>query len=99
MMKTLICILFVLLPLDGLAQQRDGQHDFDFEIGNWKTNVKRRVRPLTGSTTWVEMNGITICRKVLNGRANLVELEADGSSGHFAGLTLRLYNPQSRQWS
>lgn len=95
----LICSLFVLLPLDALAQPRDGQHDFDFEIGTWKTNVKRRVRPLTGSTTWVEMNGTTICRRVLNGRANLVELEADGPTGHFAGLSLRLYNPQSHQWS
>ncbi|HWW60551.1 MAG TPA: hypothetical protein VN181_04205, partial [Thermoanaerobaculia bacterium] len=47
----------------------------------------------------VEMNGVTVCRKVLNGRANLVELEADGASGHFAGLSLRLYNPQSHQWS
>jgi len=25
--------------------------------------------------------------------------EADGSAGHFEGLTLFLYNPQSRQWS
>jgi len=24
---------------------------------------------------------------------------ADGSAGHFEGLNLRLYNPQSRQWS
>jgi hypothetical protein len=38
-------------------------------------------------------------RKVWNGRANLVELVADGPSGHFEGLSLRLYNPQSRQWS
>jgi hypothetical protein len=38
-------------------------------------------------------------RKVWNGRANLVELVADGPAGHFEGLSLRLYNPQSRQWS
>jgi len=24
---------------------------------------------------------------------------ADGPAGHFEGLSLRLYNPQSRQWS
>jgi hypothetical protein len=82
-----------------IANERDGQHDFDFEIGTWKTHVQRRVRPLTGSTTWVEMNGVSVVRKVLNGRANLVELEADSPDGHFAGLSLRLYNPQSRQWS
>lgn len=95
----LVCALIVLQPLQGLAEERDGQHDFDFEIGTWKTHVKRRLRPLTGSTTWVEMNGISVVRKVLNGRANLVELVADGPNGHFEGLSLRLYNPQSRQWS
>jgi hypothetical protein len=91
--------LVVLLPQQGRAEERDGQHDFDFEIGTWKTHVKRRLRPLTGSTTWVEMNGTTVVRKVWNGRGNLVELVADSPNGHFEGLSLRMYNPQSRQWS
>ena len=79
--------------------ERDGQHDFDFEIGTWKTHLKRLQHPLTGSTAWVEYDGTTVVRKVWNGRANLVELVADGAAGHFEGLNLRLYNPQSRQWS
>jgi hypothetical protein len=36
---------------------------------------------------------------VWNGRANLLELVADGPGGHFEGLNLRLYSPQSHQWS
>ncbi len=80
-------------------QERDGQHDFDFEIGVWKTRLKRLLNPLTGSTKWVEYEGTTTVRKVWNGRANLVELVADGPAGRFEGLSLRLYNPQSRQWS
>src|SRR5215207_5555305 len=78
---------------------RDGQADFDFEIGTWKTQLRRLLRPLSGSTTWVEYEGTTVVRKVWNGRANLVELVAGGPAGHFEGLSLRLYNPQSRQWS
>lgn len=78
---------------------RDGQHDFDFEIGTWKTRLKRLQHPLTGSTTWVEYEGVTVVSKVWNGAANLVELSADGPAGHFEGLSLRLYNPESRQWS
>jgi hypothetical protein len=96
------CLIALLLPLQGLAQQasaRDGQHDFDFEIGTWKTHLKRLLHPLTGATTWVEYVGTTVVRKVWDGRANLVELEADGPEGHFEGLSLRLYNPQSHQWS
>jgi hypothetical protein len=81
------------------SSQRDGQNDFDFEIGTWRTDLKRLLNPLTGSTTWVEYNGTTVVRKVWQGRANLVELVADGPAGHFEGLSLRLYNPQSRQWS
>lgn len=30
---------------------------------------------------------------------NLVELEVDGSAGHREALSLRLYNPDSHQWS
>lgn len=80
-------------------QERDGQHDFDFEIGTWKTRLSLLQHPLTGSTTWVEYEGTTVVRKIWNGRANLVELEADGPAGHLQALSLRLYNPQSRQWS
>lgn len=78
---------------------RDGQHDFDFEIGTWKTHLRRRLRPLSGSNEWVEMNGTTVVRPVWNGRGNLAELVVEGPNGRFEGLSLRLYNPESRQWS
>src|SRR6266851_1362098 len=78
---------------------RDGQHDFDFEIGVWKTHLKRLVHPLSGSAAWVQLDGTTVVRKVWNGRANLAELETDAASGHLQVLSLRLYDPQSRQWS
>ena len=94
----LICVLCVQ-PWAATAQQRDGSRDFDFEIGTWKTQLKRLVKPLTGSKTWVEYEGVTKVTKVFDGRANLVELKATGSAGTFEGLSLRLYNPQSRQWS
>ena len=78
---------------------RDGQHDFDFEIGTWHTHLKRLLHPLTGSTTWNEYDGTSVVRKVWDGRANLLELRMDGAAGHFEGLSLRLYNPQAHQWS
>ena len=81
------------------SQQRDGQHDFDFEFGVWKTHLKRLLHPLTGSTTWVEYEGTTTVRKIWDGRANLVELDVAGPAGKIEGLSLRLYNPQSGQWS
>ena len=107
-------LLGLLLPLPFSAQQnsgasqakaqqqpqpRDGAHDFDFEFGAWKTHVSRLVHPLTGSKTWVEYEGTSVVRKVWDGRANLLELEVDGPSGHIEGFSLRLYNPDSHQWS
>ena len=94
-----ICSVAPSTKAQQFVKERDGQHDFDFEIGTWKTHLKRLVRPLSGSNTWVEYEGTTVVRKVWNGRGNLVELTADGPAGHFEGLSLRLYNPQSRQWS
>jgi hypothetical protein len=109
----LVGLLAVALrPLPGLAQsrsdassasrlpsQRDGQRDFDFEIGTWKTQLSRLQKPLSGSTTWVKYEGTTVVRKVWDGRANLVELDVQGPAGRIEALSLRLYNPASRQWS
>jgi hypothetical protein len=82
------------------AGQRDGQHDFDFELGSWKIHLKRLVHPLTGSTTWVEFDGTSVTRKIWDGRAQLEEFETDSSAdGHIEGLTLRLYDPETHQWS
>src|ERR1700675_2075529 len=107
-------VALLLQPLALLAQQNpaasqtnahpaatdhDGQHDFDFELGAWHTHLKRLQHPLTGSTTWIEYHGTSVIRKIWDGRANLVELEVDGPTGHIEGLSLRLYNPQSHQWS
>jgi hypothetical protein len=77
----------------------DGEHDFDFEIGTWKTHLSRLLHPLTGSTTWVSYEGTTIVRKVWNGRANLLELDVDGPAGRIQALSLRLYNPVAHQWT
>ena len=82
-----------------VAERRDGQRDFDFEIGTWRTHLRRLLHPLTGSTAWAEYEGTTVVRKVWDGRANLVELDVTGATGRIEGLSLRLYNPQSRQWS
>jgi hypothetical protein len=86
-------------PASAAPATRDGGHDFDFEIGTWRTHLRRLAHPLTGDTTWLEYAGTSVVRKVWQGRANLVELEVDGPGGHIEGLSLRLYDPRSRQWS
>ena len=81
------------------ANLRDGQHDFDFNFGVWHTHIKRILDPLSGGTKSMELDGTVAVRRVWGGRAQLEEIEADGPNGHWEGLTLFLYNPQSHQWS
>ena len=77
----------------------NGQHDFDWEIGTWKTEVRRLAKPLSGSSEWVEYTGTSVVRTVLDGRANLVERRAAGPAGRIEGASLRLYTPRTGQWT
>jgi hypothetical protein len=47
----------------------------------------------------VEYDGTSIVREVWGGLANLVELDAAGPAGRIRALSLRLYDPDTRQWS
>ena len=76
----------------------DGSHDFDFEFGTWKAKLSRRLRPLTGSTAWVEYEGTNVVTKIWGGRANFAELDVSGTEGRVQGLSLRLYDPKTHQW-
>jgi len=83
------------------ATQRDGSHDFDFLIGDWKAHVRRLPERLKGSTVWVEYNGISNHKKLLDSNANFEEFDVS-SPDHklrIKAQTLRLYNPESHQWS
>ncbi len=86
-------------PAGNDAAQADGKHDFDYEIGAWKIHLKKRLHPLAGSDQWADYEGTSVTRKMWDGAANLEEFDTDGAAGHMEGLTLRLYNPESHQWS
>ena len=79
---------------------RDGQHDFDWELGTWTTKVRVRRNPLSGTVpNWAEYEGTSVVKPLLDGRANFVELSVGGTGGRIEGGSLRLYNPKARQWS
>src|SRR5947208_16065371 len=51
------------------APLRDGAHDFDFLIGNWKAHVRRLPDRRVGSTAWVEYDRIPDHKKILDSNA------------------------------
>jgi hypothetical protein len=86
-------------PKAAAAAVRDGQHDFDFYIGKWKVHNRRLMKPLTGSTEWVEFEGTSFARAVWNGRANMDEFEGKAPTGRIQGMTVRTYNAKTGDWS
>jgi hypothetical protein len=83
------------------AAAPDGSHDFDFLIGDWKAHVRRLPERLVGSSQWIDYDGISRHKKILDSNANFEEFEVNGreKGQHIKAQTLRLYNPDTRQWS
>lgn len=80
---------------------RDGSHDFDFLIGDWKAHVRRLPDRLVGSHKWIEYDGISNHHKILDSNANFEQFEVNSTDGkqHLKAQTLRLYNSDTHQWS
>ena len=105
-LRTLTLVCLVLLAGPALAETaptllaaHDGQHDFDFNVGTWHTHIRYLQHPLSKHESWTTFDGTVTGRKLWNGQANFEEIEADGPTGHFEGLTLSLYDKQAQQWS
>ena len=104
--QSLFAALAFLAGQPALAQaqapaERDGAHDFDFLIGDWKATLQKLEKPLSGTSNWLEYRGISRTHKILDTNANFEEFEVDGGKPgmHLKGQTLRLYNPETHEWS
>lgn len=97
--RALLALILLLWPCAPVsAQSADGARDFDWEIGAWETHVRVRA-PLSEEATWAEFRGTSIVHGFSDGRANMVELDVASGERRIEGVSLRLYNPQTRQWS
>ncbi len=80
------------------AQTPDGARDFDFWYGRWSVANRRLKARLCGCTEWEEFEAVSCCRPLLSGFGNEDDFRSDHRPG-FVGMTLRLFNPTTRQWS
>jgi len=76
----------------------DGLHDFDFLFGQWRIHNQRLKERLVGCTDWEQFDAIGECAPILGGIGNMDSFESDWG-GDFRGMTLRLFDLKSKQWS
>ncbi|MHB8812675.1 MAG: hypothetical protein ACYDAE_05365 [Steroidobacteraceae bacterium] len=89
-----------LRPARAAPPPRDGSHDFDWEIGVWKTHLRVLRQKSDGTTAWVTYEGTSNVIPIWDCRADMVELDVTGPDGrHLQAINLRLYDPESHQWS
>jgi hypothetical protein len=74
-------------------------HDFDAQHGRWRTQVHRLLKPLEGSQEWADYDGTTTVHALLDGRANVADLDVSGPRGRIQGLSVRLLNGSSKRWT
>jgi hypothetical protein len=78
---------------------RSGAGDFDFFIGRWRVRHRRLNERLAGCNDWTEFNGTCETRKILAGLGNVDDNYLGLPGDPYRAVTLRTYNPESRQWS
>ena len=102
MLRTLalVCVM-MLAPAAVFAQSAPnaGADDFEWEVGLWDTHVQVRG-PLDPDAPWTVFDGSSDVRLLSQGRANTVDLSlANAAGARIEGVALRLFNPNSGQWS
>jgi len=71
-------------------------NNFDFLVGTWDT-TQRKVKPFSGSDEWETTDGTMVNYALFDGAANVDEVDLPGFG--FRGISLRLQNPVTQDWS
>jgi hypothetical protein len=74
-------------------------HDFDFWFGSWRVRNRRLVARLQGCREWEEFEATNLAWPILGGLGNMDEFLAPAWKPGYIGMTLRLFNPTTREWS
>lgn len=72
-------------------------NDFDFLVGTWQTTQRKMVKPLSGEDVWETATGTLVSHRMFDGAANIDELDLPAFG--FKGITVRLLNPATDEWS
>jgi hypothetical protein len=81
------------------ASETSSRHDFDYLVGNWNIRNRTLKDPLVGSDEWVEFDATQEFRLLLLGQGNFDIFRTMLDGKPFEGLTVRLFDPQTRLWT
>lgn len=73
------------------------ENNFDFFVGTWNSTQRRLKEVLNGCSEWYDFPGVTRSWSVFGGHGNVDEVTFPTQG--FSGLTVRLYNPDTDEWS
>lgn len=74
-----------------------GVHDFDFQVGEWR--VHHRVKQAANDPQWLEFEGTSSVRSLMDGAANVEDNTFNKPTGVTHGVALRAYDPKTAQWA
>ena len=74
-------------------------HDFDFMVGSWRIHNHFLKGRLRGSTEWIEYEAQYDLQLLLDGLGNIDRYKAVREGETVNGMTLRLFNPETEEWS
>jgi hypothetical protein len=81
------------------ASKTSSKNDFDYLVGNWNIRNRTLKEPLTGSDEWQTFDATQEFRLILLGLGNFDIFHTEFDGKPFEGLTVRLFDPQTRLWT
>ena len=79
--------------------QCDAARGFDFIHGAWRVRHRQRRQRLAGCKEWIEFGGTMEAEAILAGLGNFDRNVIDHPDGRYEASTLRLFHPDTGQWS
>lgn len=73
--------------------------DFDFFIGKWKLRNRILKKKADSTMEWTEFESTQEMYTILNGLGNIDNYLVERNGKPFEGMTLRLFNPETKLWS
>lgn len=81
------------------AHTHPGAHDFDFLHGSWQITHERLKSRLTNCDEWERFASTGQCSPILDGAGNVDRTRGVWRGREFEGVTLRIFNPATEEWS